>query len=186
TRIIRHMKSICVFCGSSPGAKRVYHEAAVLLGREIGRRKWRLVYGGGSMGLMGVIANAALEAGAEVVGVITHSLDHKEKGHRGIKELLIVSSLHERKATMAQRADAFVALPGGFGTYDEFCEILAWSQLGIYNKPCCILNIDGFYDPLLAQFDRAVAEEFIHPKNRSRVLAARNVTELLDALAKNL
>src|SRR5271170_3769529 len=185
TRMIRHMKSICVFCASSSGARPIYREAAASLGREIGRRKWRLVYGGGAVGLMGVVADAALEAGAEVIGVLPQSLVHKEKGHAGIRELLIVTSLHERKALMAARADAFVALPGGFGTYDEFCETVAWSQMGLHNKPCGILNIDGFYDPLLAQFDRALADGFIRPGSRGRVLAARDVTELLDALAKS-
>jgi hypothetical protein len=176
------MKSICVFCAASPGNKPAYRDAAAALGREIARRKWRLIYGGGAVGLMGVVADAALEAGAQVVGVLPQMLVHKEIGHKGLTELLIVGSMHERKAAIADRADAFVALPGGFGTYDEFCEMVTWSQLGLHAKPCGLLNVAGFYDPLLAQFDRAVADGFIRAGSRGRVLAAAEVTELLDLM----
>jgi uncharacterized protein (TIGR00730 family) len=176
------MKSIAVYCAASPGNKTIYRDAAIALGREIGRRNFRLIYGGGAVGLMGVVADAALEAGAQVIGVLPKSLLHKEIGHKGLTELLIVDSLHERKAAMADRSDAFVALPGGFGTYDEFCEMVTWSQIGLHAKPCGLLNIEGFYDPLLAQFDRAVADGFIRTNSRGRVLAAAGVTELFDLM----
>jgi uncharacterized protein (TIGR00730 family) len=176
------MKSIAVFCAASPGTQPIHREAAAALGREIARRNLRLVYGGGAVGLMGVVADAALQAGAKVVGVLPKSLLQKEIGHKGLTELLIVDSMHERKAAIADRSDAFIALPGGFGTYDEFCEMLTWSQLGIHTKPCGLLNVEGFYDPLLAQFDRAVADGFIRASNRGRVLSASCANELLDLM----
>jgi uncharacterized protein (TIGR00730 family) len=177
------MQSVCVFCGSSQGANPVYRDAATALGRVIARRKLRLVYGGGNVGLMGVIADAALAAGGEVVGVIPRSLETRELAHRSLTELIVVETMHDRKARMADLSDGFVALPGGFGTFEEFCEVLTWTQLGIQAKPCGLLNVNDYYDPLLALFDRAVAEGFLKPKNRALVLTNTTATGLLDQLA---
>ena len=132
---------------------------------------------------MGVVADAALSAGGEVIGVIPQALLDKELGHGSLTELVVVGSMHERKATMANRADAFLALPGGFGTFEEFCEVLTWAQLGLHNKPCGLLNVNGFYDPLLALFDRSVADGFLRPKHRSLVLTGVSPSEILDGLA---
>jgi uncharacterized protein (TIGR00730 family) len=177
------MRSVCVFCGSSVGANPVYREAATALGREIAGRHLRLVYGGGNVGLMGVLADAALAAGGEVVGVIPRALGARELAHQRLTEQIVVETMHERKARMADLADGFVALPGGFGTFEEFCEVLTWTQLGIQAKPCGLLNVNGYYDPLLALFDRATAEGFLKPKNRALVLADTSSAGLLDELA---
>jgi uncharacterized protein (TIGR00730 family) len=177
------MKSVCVFCGSSPGVRPSYCEVAAALGREVVRRGLRLVYGGGNVGLMGVLADAALEAGGAVIGVIPQALVDKEIAHRGLTELRVVASMHQRKALMADLADAFIALPGGFGTLEEFCEMLTWLQLGLHAKPCGVLNVEGFFDPLLALFDRAVADRFLRPEQRAAVLAGQAPAELLDHLA---
>lgn len=173
------MKSICVFCGSRLGSKPIYRETAKAVGQLIAQQQLRLVYGGGNIGLMGVVADAVLEYGGEVVGVIPGHLQEKEVGHAGLTELHVVSTMHERKALMANLSDAFVALPGGFGTFEEFCEILTWAQLDLHRKPCGLLNVDGFYDPLLALFDRAVDEGFLRPEYRSMVLTATDADELL-------
>ena len=177
------MKSVCVFCGSSSGSNPIFAEIATQVGKEIARRQLCLVYGGGGIGLMGVVADAALSAGGEVIGVIPQALLDKELGHGSLTELVVVGSMHERKATMANRADAFLALPGGFGTFEEFCEVLTWAQLGLHNKPCGLLNVNGFYDPLLALFDRSVADGFLRPKHRSLVLTGVSPSEILDGLA---
>ncbi|MFQ5655533.1 MAG: TIGR00730 family Rossman fold protein, partial [Planctomycetota bacterium] len=137
------MKRVCVFCGSRVGERAVYREAAAALGGMIARRSWGLVYGGGNVGLMGIIADAALAAGGEVIGVIPQGLEERELAHQRVTELRIVGSMHERKATMAELADAFVALPGGIGTMDEFFEALTWAQLGIHRKPCALLNVEA-------------------------------------------
>lgn len=173
------MKSICVFCGSRLGSKPIYRETAKSVGQLIARQQLRLVYGGGNIGLMGVVADAVLEHGGEVVGVIPGHLQEKEVGHAGLTELHVVSTMHERKALMANLSDAFVALPGGFGTFEEFCEILTWAQLDLHRKPCGLLNVDGFYDPLLTLFDRAVDDGFLRPEYRSMVLTATDTDELL-------
>lgn len=173
------MKSICVFCGSRLGSKPIYRETAKSVGQLIARQQLRLVYGGGNIGLMGVVADAVLEHGGEVVGVIPGHLQEKEVGHAGLTELHVVSTMHERKALMANLSDAFVALPGGFGTFEEFCEILTWAQLDLHRKPCGLLNVDGFYDPLLTLFDRAVDDGFLRPEYRSMVLTATDADELL-------
>jgi uncharacterized protein (TIGR00730 family) len=152
------MKRVCVFCGSSSGSRPEYRTAAEELGTEVVRRKIGLVYGGGNVGLMGVIADAVLKAGGEVMGVIPENLMAKEVGHNGLTKLHVVRSMHERKALMADLSDAFIALPGGFGTLEEFCEIVTWSQLGLHTKPCGILNVQGYYSPLLAMFDHAVKD----------------------------
>jgi uncharacterized protein (TIGR00730 family) len=176
------MKRICVFCGSSAGSRPEYRAAAEEFGAELVRRKIGLVYGGGNVGLMGVLADAVLKSGGEAVGVIPENLMAREVGHNGLTKLHVVRSMHERKALMADLSDAFIALPGGFGTLEEFCEIVTWSQLGLHAKPCGILNVQGYYSPLLAMFDHAVQERFLKPENRALVLARDSVAELLQAL----
>ena len=148
------------------------------------RRGIGLVFGGGAVGLMGVIADAVLSAGGHVIGVIPHALVARELAHRALPDLRVVNSMHERKATMAVLADAFVAMPGGFGTFEEFCEVVTWTQLGVHRKSCGLLNVDGFYDPLIAQFDRGVAEGFIKTGNRRIVVAHADPAALLDAIAR--
>lgn len=179
---MRELKRVCVFCGSSPGARPAYAEAARAMGRALAERGIGLVYGGGKVGLMGVVADAVLKAGGEVVGVIPEALLAREVGHGGVTELRVVRSMHERKATMADLSDAFVALPGGFGTWEEYCEVLTWAQLGIHPKPCGILNVAGYYDPLLALVDHAVSEGFVRPGHRTLVLQATDPAEMLDLL----
>jgi uncharacterized protein (TIGR00730 family) len=176
------MKRVCVFCGSSAGLNLIHQEAATRMGAAIARRGLGLVYGGGGIGLMKVLADAALGEGGEVIGVIPSSLIGKEAAHEGLADLRVVGSMHERKALMADLSDAFIALPGAYGTLDEFCEVLTWAQLGLHHKPCGLLNADGFYDRLIAHFDRLVAEEFLSPANRSLVIEARDPESLLDAL----
>jgi uncharacterized protein (TIGR00730 family) len=173
------MKRICVFCGSSKGSRPIYLEAAQNLGHTFARRKIDLVYGGGCVGLMGAMADAAMEQGGHVIGVIPESLVAKEVAHNGLPDLRIVKSMHERKALMAELSDAFIALPGGFGTYEEFCEVLTWGQLGLHKKPCGLLDVDGFYDPLLALFDRAVKEGFVRPVHRELVMIESDLEKLL-------
>ena len=141
--------SVCVYCGSRPGGLTAYAQAARAVGGEIGRRGWQLVYGGGRAGLMGVVADAALAAGAAVVGVIPHSLMERELGHRGLTELHVVDTMHQRKTMMAERSDAFLALPGGIGTFEELFEVWTWRQLGYHDKPLGLLNVAGYYDALL-------------------------------------
>ncbi len=176
------MKRICVFCGSSQGSRTEYRAAAEELGAELARRGTGLVYGGGNVGLMGVLADAVLGAGGEVIGVIPENLMAREVGHNGLTKLHVVRSMHERKALMADLSDAFIAMPGGFGTLEEFCEVVTWAQLGLHAKPCGILNVMGFYTSLLSMFDHAVQERFLKPENRALVLARDSVAELLRAL----
>src|ERR1700692_1789691 len=176
------MKRICVFCGSSPGSRPEYGAAAEKMGAELVRRNIGLVYGGGNVGLMGMIADAVLRAGGEAQGVIPEHLMALEVGHKEITKLHVVRSMHERKALMADLSDAFIALPGGFGTLEEFCEVVTWTQLGLHAKPCGILNVLEYYSPLLAMFDHAVEERFLKPENRALVLARASPAELLRAL----
>jgi uncharacterized protein (TIGR00730 family) len=176
------MKRICVFCGSSAGNQPQYRVCAETLGTELTRRQIGLVYGGGNVGLMGAIADAVLKAGGEAIGVIPEHLMTREIGHNRLTKLHIVHSMHERKALMADLSDAFIALPGGFGTLEEFFEVLTWSQLGLHAKPCGIVNVLGYYTPLLATLDHAVQERFLKPQNRALVLARETPTELLQAL----
>jgi uncharacterized protein (TIGR00730 family) len=176
------LQSVCVFCGSASGANSVYATTARELGRELAARKLALVYGGGRVGLMGEIASAALASGGTVVGVIPHSLALKEIAQEDCTELIVVNTMHERKALMADRSDSFVALPGGFGTCDELFEILTWAQLGIHRKPVAVLNVNGFFTTLLAWLDHVVAEGLLKPKHRELLLVADTVPELLDAL----
>jgi hypothetical protein len=180
-----NIQNVCVFCGSSPGARPEYIEAAQAMGRALAARDIGLVYGGGNVGLMGAVADATLEAGGRVLGVIPQSLVDWEVAHRGLTELRVVGSMHERKALMAEACDAFVALPGGFGTFEEFCEVLTWSQLGLHPqpKPCGIVNVADFYRPLLALFDHAVQERFVRPEHHSLVLVEDSPEALLEAFA---
>jgi uncharacterized protein (TIGR00730 family) len=177
------MKRICVFCGSSLGSNPDYAEAAVTLGGLLAARKIGLVYGGGNVGLMGVIANAVLDAGGEVIGVIPHALATREIEHRGVTHLHVVDSMHERKAMMAGLSDAFIAMPGGVGTFEEFFEAVTWTQLGLHRKPCGLLNVSGFYSPLAAFIDQAVSEGFIKPVHRASIIVDDNAERLLNSLA---
>ncbi len=174
-----HMKRICVFCGSSAGSQPEYRACAEQLGAELTRRKIGLVYGGGNVGLMGAIADSVLEAGGEALGVIPEHLVTREIGHNRLTKLHIVRSMHERKALMSDLSDAFIALPGGFGTLEEFFEVLTWSQLGLHAKPCGIVNVLGYYTPLLRMLDHAVDERFLKPQNRALVIARETPSELL-------
>jgi uncharacterized protein (TIGR00730 family) len=176
------MRRICVFCGSSPGSRPEYRAAAEEMGAELVRKNVGLVYGGGNVGLMGIIADAVLKAGGEAIGVIPENLMALEVGHKGLTKLHVVRSMHERKALMADLSDAFIAMPGGFGTLEEFCEMVTWTQLGLHAKPCGILNIRGYYTPLLRMFDHAEDEGFLKPENRALVLAKESPAELLRAL----
>jgi uncharacterized protein (TIGR00730 family) len=173
---------ICVFCGSSDGARASYRDAAAALGRMLARRRLGVVYGGGNVGLMGALADAALDAGGEVIGVIPEHLVARELAHRGV-DLRIVHSMHERKALMGDLADAFVALPGGFGTLEEFLEVLTWSQLGLHAKPCALLNVQNYYHGLLGFFEQAVREGFVRGESRALVVVDDDPERLLDQLA---
>ena len=166
------------------GAPVEYREAAEMLARELAARRIGLVFGGGRVGLMGVLADTMLAAGGHVIGVIPHSLVAREVAHERLPDLRVVSSMHERKAMMAELSDAFIAMPGGFGTFEEFCEVVTWTQLGLHRKRCGLLNVRGFYDPLLALFDRAVVEGFLNPQNRAIVSAHTDVAALLQELSR--
>lgn len=175
--------SVCVFCGSSPGLNPAFADAARSVGEAIARRGQRLVYGGGHVGLMGVVADAVLAGGGDVHGVITQGLAHKEVGHRALTSLEVVATMHERKARMADASDVVVMLPGGYGTLDEFFEAVTWTQLGIHDKPCGILNVAGFFDQLIAFIDGAESQRFIRSQHRSLVLVDTDIDALLDRLA---
>lgn len=177
-------KWIAVFCGSADGAAPEYLATARELGRRIAEKKYGLVYGGATVGTMGAIADATLAAGGEVVGVIPDLIMNLEIGHRGLTELNIVRTMHERKALMASRADAFVALPGGYGTMDELIEIVTWAQLRLHAKPCALVNVCGYYDGLLAFLDTAVEQGFIKRENRGLVQVARDATEALEIIER--
>jgi uncharacterized protein (TIGR00730 family) len=174
------MKRVCVFCGSSAGTNPVYVEAATAVGRALARRGLGLVYGGGGVGLMGAVADAALAEGGEVVGVIPRALQFRELAHGGLTTLHVVGSMHERKAKMSELAHGFMALPGGMGTLEEFAEILTWAQLGLHARPCGLLDVAGYYRPLVSFFDNAAAEGFVRPEHRRLVLVSRDPDELLD------
>jgi hypothetical protein len=177
------MQRVCVYCGSSVGARPEFAAAARAFGRALAGRGLELVYGGGGIGLMGVVADAVLAAGGRVTGVMPHTLVAREQAHPGGVEMLYVDTMHERKAKMASLADAFVALPGGYGTLEELFETVTWAQLGIHRKPCAVLNVAGFFDPLLALLDGAVADGFIRPDCRAFVFAESEPDALLDRLA---
>ena len=176
------MTRLCVFCGSSVGSNPAYAEAAVTLGSLLARRGIGLVYGGGNVGLMGVIADAALAAGGEVIGVIPKALADREVAHHGVTELRVVDSMHTRKAMMADLSDAFIAMPGGVGTFEEFFEAITWSQLGLHRKACGLLYVAGFYTPLAAFSDQAVSDGFIKPVHRAAIVVDDNPERLLDTL----
>ncbi|HLT16272.1 MAG TPA: TIGR00730 family Rossman fold protein [Acidimicrobiales bacterium] len=177
------LRSVCVFCGSSSGVDPVHERVAEALGTALGERGIDLVYGGASVGLMGVVADAALAAGGRVVGVIPEGLFTREIAHRGVTELHEVATMHERKALMYDRSDAFVALPGGFGTLDELFEAVTWSQLGIHAKPAALLDVGGFWGPLVAQLDAMVDAGFLRPQNRALLGVSDTVDGVLDHLA---
>jgi uncharacterized protein (TIGR00730 family) len=179
----RTMKRVCVFCGSRHGTRPAYTHAAEAMGRELAVRGLGLVYGGGHVGLMGVVADAALAAGAEATGVIPHALAAREVDHPGLTALHTVNTMHERKALMADLSDAFVALPGGIGTLEEIMEVWTWAYLGIHRKPVGLLNVEGYFDPLLAWVERATADGFLRDIHRDLLVTADEPGALLDALA---
>lgn len=175
------IERICVFCGSSSGKRAAYVEQARLLGQAMAAKGIGLVYGAGGIGLMGEVANAVTEANGEVIGIIPYALATKERANpKG--EMRVVNTMHERKAMMANLSDAFIAMPGGFGTFEELMEIITWGQLGIHQKPIGLLNVAGYYDPLLAMIDRAVEEGFILPRYRNLIVVASEAEELLEKL----
>ncbi|WP_151087791.1 LOG family protein [Hymenobacter baengnokdamensis] len=178
------MRSIAVYCGSSSGNQEVYTQQAQELGRELARRGITLVYGGGCVGLMGVIADAVLAEGGKVIGVIPGFLADKELAHKGCTELHVVETMHQRKLLMADLAEGFIAMPGGFGTLEELFEVLTWGQLGLHAKPIALLNVAGFYDQLLGLCDHMVSEGFVRTENRKQVLQNANATALLDAMTQ--
>src|SRR5699024_2584132 len=174
------MKSLAVFCGSSNGASDAYIESATMLGKELAKRNIALVYGGASVGLMGAVAESVMEAGGKVIGVMPDFLEKKEISHEGLTDLIIVDSMHERKAKMADLADGFIALPGGAGTLEEFFEIFTWAQLGLHQKPCGILNINHYYDPLVHLLNHMTDQQFMQEKFRSMALVDTVPNRLLD------
>jgi uncharacterized protein (TIGR00730 family) len=177
------VRRICVYCGSSPGRDPAYADAAMAMGRTLAERGLGLVYGGGHVGLMGTVADAALAGGAEVVGVMPQALVDREIAHRGLTELRVVGSMHERKLLMAELADGFVALPGGMGTLEELFEVYTWTQLGVHAKPLAMLNVRGYYDRLVAFLDHAVAERFVTAEHRAMLVVAREPEEVLEGFA---
>jgi len=178
------LQRVCIFCGSSAGARPVYWEVARSVGVLLAQRKIGLVYGGAQVGLMGAVADGALSEGGEVIGVIPQGLVRKEVAHHGLGDLRIVGSMHERKALMAELADGFLALPGGCGTLEEFLEVVTWAQIGIHFKPCALLNVEDYFDPLLALLDHAVAEHFVRPEHRRCVLSDSDPERLLNAMGR--
>lgn len=175
------MKRLCVYCGSSPGALPAYLESARGLGALMAERDLELVYGGGNVGMMGEVAQSVLDHGGHVIGVIPRDLVKREVAHTGLADLRIVDSMHERKALMAELADAFVALPGGIGTLEELLEVMTWAQLGLHAKPCGVLNVEGYFDRLLDFLDHVADQRFLHPAHRRLLLSAAGAEELLDA-----
>jgi uncharacterized protein (TIGR00730 family) len=176
------MKRVCVFCGSSVGNQAIYRDIAVTMGTLLATKGIGLVYGGGNVGLMGVVADAALAAGGEVIGVIPQALADREVAHTRVTDLRVVDSMHTRKAMMADLSDAFIAMPGGVGTFEEFFEAVTWTQLGLHRKPCGLLNAGGFYSPLAVFIDQAVTEGFIKPVHRAIIVVDDDPARLLDRL----
>ncbi|KAL1544635.1 Cytokinin riboside 5'-monophosphate phosphoribohydrolase log8 [Salvia divinorum] len=175
-------KRVCVFCGSNVGYRKIFSDAALDLGRELVKRKMDLVYGGGSVGLMGLVSQTVYDGGRSVLGVIPTALVPVEISGHAVGEVMVVADMHERKAEMARQADAFIALPGGYGTMEELLEMITWSQLGIHNKPVGLLNVDGYYDCLLGIFDKGVQEGFIKHSGRNIVIAAKTAGELIEKM----
>lgn len=180
--VTRSIQNVCVFCGSSRGNGEAYAAAARSLGEQLVADGLGLVYGGGSIGLMGVVADTVLRRGGRVIGIIPHSLKLREVGHADLTELHVVDTMHERKNRMADRSDAFIAMPGGYGTFEELLEIVTWLQLGIHAKPCGLLNVGGYYDKLLGFLDHAVGEGFLQPENRALIVTESEPAALLTAL----
>ena len=180
-----HMHSICVFCGANSGSAEQYAEAARITARALVQHGLTLVYGGGSVGLMGILADAAIDAGGRVIGVLPRHLHQKEVAHAGLAKLHVVGSMHERKALMADLSDGFIALPGGLGTLEELFEVLSWAQLGLHAKPCGLLNVAGYYDQLNDLLDRAVSERFVKPAHRALLLIDTDIERLLRRFAKH-
>ncbi len=178
------MKRVCVFCGSSKGRQDRYAEAARAFGKELSRRNLGLVYGGGNIGLMSVVAETVLAHKGEVIGVIPRFMVEKELARDDLTELHVVSSMHERKALMADLSDGFVAMPGGFGTLEELCEMLTWLQLHLHRKPCGLLNVGGFFDKLVEFFDHQVQEEFVTEHNRTLIFEGKTIESVLDQLVQ--
>ena len=176
------IQAICVFCGANYGKRPSYRESARRVGEILAERGITLVYGGGNVGLMGALADACLEKGGRVVGVIPRALKEKEIAHQGLTQMHVVGSMHERKAMMADLADAFLTLPGGFGTWDEFCEALTWSQLGLQRKACAFLNVEGYYDALLAMAQRAAEDGFIRPEHCELLLVDTDPERIVERL----
>jgi uncharacterized protein (TIGR00730 family) len=174
---------LCVYCGSRMGSRPAFETAARLLGQQIGERGWSVVYGGGKVGLMGAVADAALQAGAQVLGVIPDSLMQREVGHGALTELIVVDTMHERKRLMADNADAFIALPGGIGTLEELYEVWTWRHLGYHRKPVAILNVEGYYDSLLAFMRQSLDDGFISAEQHNDVLIDEHIEALLDRIA---
>jgi uncharacterized protein (TIGR00730 family) len=179
-------RRICVFCGSNAGERPAYADAARELARELVARDLGLVFGGGCVGLMGIVADAVLAAGGHAIGVIPHALVARELAHRGVQDLRVVASMHDRKALMAELSDAFIALPGGFGTFEELCEAITWTQLGLQRKRCGVLNVDGFYEPLLQLFSHAADEGFIKRSNLGLVSSHGSPGPLIDQVMSPL
>ncbi len=178
------VRSVCVFCGASIGANPLYREAAIALGQAIARRGLTLVYGGGAVGLMGIVADAALAAGGEVIGIIPQSLKDAEIGHAGLTRLEVVNGMHARKARMAALSDAFIALPGGLGTLEELFEVWTWGQLGYHAKPLGLLDVNGFYTKLGSFLDHIVDEGFVRAQHRAMLLLGDQADQLLDAMER--
>jgi uncharacterized protein (TIGR00730 family) len=177
------MRRLCVFCGSSPGARPAYGDAAEELGRLLVEREIGLVYGGGAVGLMGRLADAVLAEGGEAIGVLPEALVEKEIGHPGLEDLRVVGSMHERKALMADLADGFVALPGGLGTLEELFEVYTWAQLGLHRKPCALLDVEGYYEGVATFLSHAVEERFLREDHRGMLIVERDARTLLDRLS---
>jgi uncharacterized protein (TIGR00730 family) len=180
------LRRVCVFFGSSAGNSREYQDAALQLGTELAARRIGLVFGGGCVGLMGIIADTILDAGGHAIGVIPHALVAREVAHKGLPDLRVVHSMHERKAMMAELSDAFIAMPGGFGTFEELCEVVTWTQLGLHRKRCGLLNVSGYYDALLSLIDHSIVEGFVKPSNRDLVVSSADPAALLDLVAAPL
>lgn len=175
--------SLCVFCGSSVGSKPAYLGAAIALGKVLAENKIKLVFGGGRVGLMGAIADATLNNGGQAIGVIPQHLVDREVAHQGLTELRVVQSMHERKALMADLSDGFVAMPGGLGTLEEFFEVWTWGQLGLHSKPYALLNVNGFYDPLVQFIDQLVVEKFVKPEHRRMLIIESDAVKLPERMA---
>ncbi|HWL08720.1 MAG TPA: TIGR00730 family Rossman fold protein [Planctomicrobium sp.] len=176
--------AICVFCGSRPGIHSVYQQTATDLGTALAQNRIHMVYGGGNVGIMGIVADAVLAAKGTVTGVIPESLKHRELAHPGVTDMRVVVSMHTRKALMSELSDGFVALPGGLGTFEELFEVLTWGQLGFHHKPMALLNVNGYYDPMIEMMDRAVEDGFMKPENRKLLYMASSVPDLIQFLLK--